>query len=338
MATRIQEQNLDSLLDTMANVVGILVVLVAVVQLSVGDAVERIREKHVARPPATVEELADALARADATARAVEHARGELAAFDPARLRKGMLVDEMRGHVEELEALAARYEISSLAPRDLDKMIESRRRLIEDSQVQIEQASQHLLDLGKLLADVPAEPRPKVARLPNPRPPPPSAEEIPFFCRYGRIAHLDLAGMREMLDRGIRGALGDNPTIGYGDRSWLINLFAKKRFGSGNFYWDFHESDDPQFWANIRWVDHGFGEGVTDLQSGDSEFVRILSEQTRKGHYLRFYVWSDSFDVYLEARYLAEKMGWDVSWLAVPADEEVGIDLSGQTRSPVVLD
>ena len=40
-------QSLDSLLDTMANVVGILVVLVAVMQLAVGDAVERIVEEGV---------------------------------------------------------------------------------------------------------------------------------------------------------------------------------------------------------------------------------------------------------------------------------------------------
>ncbi len=37
-----QGQNLDSLLDTMANVVGILIVLVAVTQLTLGDAVKRI--------------------------------------------------------------------------------------------------------------------------------------------------------------------------------------------------------------------------------------------------------------------------------------------------------
>ena len=36
-------QNLDSLLDTMANVVGILVVLMAVTQMTVNDAMKRIR-------------------------------------------------------------------------------------------------------------------------------------------------------------------------------------------------------------------------------------------------------------------------------------------------------
>ena len=39
----VDSQNLDSLLDTMANVVGILVVILAVTQISVGEAMKRIR-------------------------------------------------------------------------------------------------------------------------------------------------------------------------------------------------------------------------------------------------------------------------------------------------------
>ena len=39
----IGSQSLDSLLDTMANVVGILIVLLAVTQMTVGDAMDRIR-------------------------------------------------------------------------------------------------------------------------------------------------------------------------------------------------------------------------------------------------------------------------------------------------------
>ena len=42
-----QVGNLDSLLDTMANVTGIMIVLLAVIQLSVGDATERNSEQQV---------------------------------------------------------------------------------------------------------------------------------------------------------------------------------------------------------------------------------------------------------------------------------------------------
>jgi hypothetical protein len=55
---REESQNLDSLLDTMANVTGILVVLLAVTQISVGDAMARLREQLADRPELTREALA----------------------------------------------------------------------------------------------------------------------------------------------------------------------------------------------------------------------------------------------------------------------------------------
>ena len=58
-ARRGEAESLDSLLDTMANVVGILVMLVAVSQLSLGDAVERIREHAGESAAATPADLAE---------------------------------------------------------------------------------------------------------------------------------------------------------------------------------------------------------------------------------------------------------------------------------------
>ena len=53
-----QSQNLDSLLDTMANVVGILVVVMAFTQIQVGEAVRRIHNSEVARARTAGEALA----------------------------------------------------------------------------------------------------------------------------------------------------------------------------------------------------------------------------------------------------------------------------------------
>jgi hypothetical protein len=338
MAVRTQEQNLDSLLDTMANVVGILVVLVAVTQLSVGDAVERIREQQRARPPATEEDVVAARARAESIASAITQTEGELEAFAPTERRRGLLLDEMRRHIEELEAMEGRHAFADLSAQALDAQVAAAHRTTESLSAEVAAARRRLGDLDALIADVPPEIRPKIARLPDPRPPPASAQEIALFCRYGRVAALDLPGMQAMLKQGIRSALGDDRAIVYGDRPWLVNLFQKRQFGSGNFYWEFREEQGPAFFADIRWVDHGYGEGVADLRRGDSELAKLLAERDRAGRFLRFYVWSDSFDVYLEARYLAEQKGWDVSWLAVDADDEVGVDLLGRSRRRVLLD
>lgn len=234
--------------------------------------------------------------------------------------------------------MEGRHDFADLSAAALDARIAAARRTTESLSAEVDAAQRRLGDIDALIADVPAEMRPKIARLPDPRPPPASAQEIALFCRYGRVAALDLPGMQAMLRRGIRSALGDDRAIVYGDRPWLVNLFEKKQFGSGNFYWEFREEQGPAFFADIRWVDHGYGEDVADLRRGDSALARMLSETSRAGHFLRFYVWSDSFDVYLEARYLAEQKGWDVSWLAVDAEDEVGVDLLGGSRRRVLLD
>jgi len=338
MAARTQDQNLDSLLDTMANVVGILVVLVAVTQLSVGDAVERIREQHGAHADVAVEEVEAARARAEAVDARVGVAEGELEAFAASERRRGLLLEEIRPHVETLEAFEGRFEATPSSVAALEEQVRARAEAAALLSNAVGDAERKLSRLEALVAEVPAERRPKIARLPDPRPPPPSLQEVAFFCRYGHVAGLDLEGMKGMLRRGIRSALGDDRAIVFEDREWLVNLFQKRRFGAGNFYWAFREEQDVSFFADIRWIDESYGESVSDLRGGRSAFAEALARAGRAGHFARFYVWSDSFDVYLEARYVAEAAGWDVSWLAVDRGDEVGIDLLGRSRRPVLLD
>lgn len=338
MAARTQDQNLDSLLDTMANVVGILVVLVAVTQLSVGEAVDRISQRQDGRAEVSAEDVAVARARVAEVETAITAAEGELEAYAASERRRGILLEEIRPHVEALEALEGRFPLPDGRQAELAETVRAQRAAVANLAVEVDDAERKLSRLEALITDVPAELRPKIARLPDPRPPPASAKERAFVCRYGRVAALDLEGLEAMLRRGIRGALGDDRSIGFGDREWLVNLFAKRSFGSGNFYWAIREDQERSFWADIRWVDETYGETLADLRRDGSAFAQVLDATSRSDHYARFYVWNDSFEVYLEARYLAESKGWDVSWLAVPEDVEVGIDLLGGNRRKVLLD
>jgi hypothetical protein len=45
---------------------------------------------------------------------------------------------------------------------------------------------------------------------------------------------------------------------------------------------------------------------------------------------MRYFVWPDSFDIYLEARYLAESQRYAVSWTVLDLDENVGYELTGR--------
>lgn len=338
MAVRAQEQNLDSLLDTMANVVGILVVLVAVTQLSVGEAVDRIAGRYdLDRSEVSAEDVSAASASAEAVATAVVAAEGELDAYASSAKRVGWLLEEIAPHLEELEGLAGRDDLAGAAEQEMAERIRQRRFELERLASEVAERRSRLAGLEALIASVPAETRPKIARLPDPRTPPRGARQVPVLCRYGRCSLLDYAGMNAMLSRGIEDALGVDRRPARDDVPWLRNLFAKKRIGSGNFYWGFRESSGDIL-ADILWSDVGHGETLVELARPGSELVQSLSEIDRGGHYLRFYVWNDSFEVYLEARYVAEQLGWEIGWLPIDGNEEVGINLTGRPRRATTLD
>jgi hypothetical protein len=86
------------------------------------------------------------------------------------------------------------------------------------------------------------------------------------------------------------------------------------------------------------WRDREAGEDMADLRIEGSQLETSVQGKDPARQYIRFWVWPDSFEVYLEARYLAEAAGFDVAWTAVPGEEEIGVDLIGRNRSQVMID
>ena len=330
-------QNLDSLLDTMANVVGILVVLVAVMQLAVGDAVDRIVEEGV-REPATLTEVEAAEAQRENLTGAIAALRDELDSLPPAPEKPGMLLDEAQPLLDALEALAGSNPMLAAELNELRQEIARKHDSVARRKERLAQQKKRLVQLEALLKNAPAAERPKVARLPDPRPPPKKTSELVFFCRYGRIVPIDTPALLARLYLGIEDALGKNRPVLEEDRPWLENLFRKELFGSQNFYWKFRGQSHRNLFADMVWRDKEEGEHAGDLRLEDNLLEATIQGQDPKKKYVRFWVWSDSFEVYLEARYLAEAAGFDVAWTVVPSDEEVGVDLLGHSRTRVMID
>lgn len=330
-------QNLDPLLDTMANVVGILVVLVAVTQLSVGDAVERIKARSGSHPVTRVEVEA-AEAEREEVEDALVAARGRLAAMTPTARRPGMLLAEAAPALERLEALPERSDVASLGRAALEARLRDEAVALERIEQGVASRQERLGRIELAVSDIPEEIRPKIARLPDPRPPPAGAREIVFFCRYGRIMPLDFKGLRAALKAGITAALGQDRLADERDVPFLVNFFAKQAVGDDDFVWSFRDEGARSLFADVHWRDPGQGEGLADLRRGGSAFAAHLAGYSPRSHYARFFVWSDSFETYLEARYLAESAGFDVSWMAVDAREEVGLNLLGGPVPRVMID
>ncbi len=330
-------ESMDSLLDTMANVVGILVVLVAVMQLAVGDAVDRIVEEGV-RQPASLPEVESAEREREAVASAIVAARGELEALPPSPLRRGMLLEEVRPLLEKLRALPGSEKNSGQELDALQDEVQRKGESVARLQEEVESQKTELDRLDAQLTNSPPENRPKVARLPDPRPPPRGAEEVVFFCRYGRVTAVDRHAMLTGLHLGVEKALGESRAPVEADGPWLQNFFRKQFIGWENFYWSIRDEGPRVLFADMAWRDVGFGERAGELRVDGSRLEGIMGQHEPGKQYIRFWVWSDSFEVYLEARYLAEAAGFDVAWTVVPMGEEVGSNLLGGSRTRVMID
>ena len=331
------EQSMDSLLDTMANVVGILVVLVAVMQLAVGDAVDRIIEEGV-RQPATLPEVEAAERNQEAVADAIVAARGKLEALPPSPKRPGMLIEQAEPLLEELQALPGSEFGYQKGIEALQEKVQKETDSLQELRAGIVEQSTRLARLDALLTHAPPVDRPKVARLPDPRPPPQGAEEVVFFCRYGHVAPVNRIEMLKRLNGGVEKALGENRAPSPSDGPWLRNFFRKQSIGWENFYWSIRNEGPRVLFADMAWRDRFFGEQAEELRIDGSRLERIFDNHDPQREYIRFWVWSDSFEVYLEARYLAEAAGFEVAWTAVPVGEEVGSNLLGSSGTRVMID
>jgi len=308
------DQNLDSLLDTMANVVGILVVLVAVTQLTVGDAVERIRDRAVARRHVDPADLAPAESEATGVTEALAEAQEawQRLTARPAPV-DGMLIDEAGELLDSLAALPGAHP----APPE---RLAAERAAIGDLEAKLSADRAELDQLRELLAQIAPEQtldQPKLVRLPDPRPPRPASEMIAFFCRYGRVHAVDLPALERVLDAGVRAAVGAPPgemVFEISELPWIENHFAKEIIGREGFRWIFRSGRNGFPTALLEWREVPPGDSLGEIRGGTSRHAAVLAAQDPARRYAYYFVWSDSYEVYLAARDEAEQRHFEVGW------------------------
>lgn len=313
------QQSLDSLLDTMANVVGILVLLLAATQIGVGEAVERIRSLGAAP---TEEAMGEARDRAAALGERLASLRDEWAGVSARAERVERALGE-RGL--EAEALPGRVAALAERRRRLSGEVDDARARLARIEVEVEEARS-----GALARD-------RVVRLPDPRPPPDGAREALFFVRYGRLVPVDREALFRSLERGWRAAVGAEPwelEVPAQDVPRVVEHFEREVVGWGPFRWRVDRRSATALEARLTWARRDAGEAPAELELPRSAFRRRLERLDPEQRYLRFYVWGGSFEAYLEARRLAEEAGFAVGWRPFPdeLDPVVGPSLERPER------
>ena len=302
MPRRADAQNLDSLLDTMTNVVGILIVLMAVTQLTISDAMQRIQKR-----------AESGLAPAQRNLSALEERWAKLAAVDASGVRETEALDrQLRALREEPEALA----LLDTSPADIARDLGRSRARIGDLEKQIGEANEELANLQIRLDDEDSDDEAPPVRLPDPRPPPVGALQHVVICRYQRCFHVDWPALVRSYRTGVEAAVGVPPAmlrLGQASRG-LKEYFDKRDIGSRELRVRIDRSSQYGPTWRLEWRSDREGETPRELRGRASKYRGGLRAHPPGSHYLLFAVWSDSFTAYLAAREIAESAGFSVGW------------------------
>lgn len=338
--------SLDSLLDTMTNVVGILVIMLTVTQLGVGDAVKRISSGDQVDPEvleAAKKELLQLELVKNELVKRLKSLIYEKGVDIAAELRR--IQAELANVKANVSALAKqRDERVRAAELEMQQLLQEAKRLLEEQKKKEEEliakittGNAELAKLRAQLEDTPIveAPPPKVVHLPNPRPAPEGSKPVTVLCREGRVMHIDAGNYQDRAQKlakfiVTRKKLGADPAAGIDgkvlaeefnrastirDRDFDIRLEIRGR--------------NPVLVLKRR---DGAGETLEQIQRSGSKYEQEIRRLPPDKFYLQFLVWPDSFETYLQARRIAADRGLPAGWNATTMQEEYSVPLGGDIR------
>lgn len=320
--------SLDSLLDTMTNVVGILVILLTVTQLGVGEAVERIKgavtEEDMERSQEQVEEL-DSL---------LELEKDQLKTIKELTEKKDNVnIEEQQALAEKLKKELEKLKEIRVDIEKLKKEIAARDKQVQELEKSIVSKEKELADIKARLAKTPdpgPTPNAKIVNLPNPRDAPKGAKPIDYICRHGRILRVEIPLLQQLAYQAIaQSRLVTAPEQAV-DCEKLEQLFENRNVGNRDWRIKLKAVGGvPYLILNLR---EGRGDTSERLSKSTSLFRQELRKINPRLFYLNFRVWADSYDTYLVARSYADQRNLMAGWTALDPNSEFRVPLGGNLK------
>lgn len=308
------EVNLDSLLDTVTNVVGILVLVLVLLTLNIQKTVERIREEDPSQFGVSEEMLAEIQQQSEQQREIIKELQVEVFGLDVRLEQDREAIKEQQQILEELQEVP---DIEPVDLKELKKVVAERKKKQEELQKELTKIDEEIAAIEGELGETPemTAPPPQIVRLPNPRPAPKGASEIRFLCREGRVMFFDPEQLRERVQKQVefllKGLLAKAGPDGEIDCEKLVETYNKKAISDN----DFRSRLAVENYNLVLIYEHrGTGETPDRLRQPSSRFRGVIQRMDPEKAYARFLVWPDSFDVYVQARALCDERGVLAGW------------------------
>ena len=323
-----------ALMDTMTNVVGVLIIVLVMIGVSLANSVKKVMSEL---PEVSVPQLEQLLKKiADNTPKE-----------DPKKIDEELkkLEQQIKKDAEELKTMdlsAEKQNVKLMDLDDLQKQLEERKKLRNTKKDQVDKLLAEIDKLKALLDTTPVyqPPPPTMVRLPNPKEIPKEAVMQRFLVTGGRVYYLnDEAFMKTVVDEidknqktlahsqvEVKDAKGfpvmvkergkDVPKMKIIlDQQKISDHFAKLRIANRDLKLELVVTPaSPRIPMRLTPNPVG-GEGTADIKNPASVFQRLMRKlKSEPGSVVWFYVFKDSVETYLAARDVADAVGVPVGW------------------------
>ena len=315
---------LDSLLDTMTNVVGILVLVLIMTQFGVSEAIDEI----TANSQVTEEDVENAKTKlSDLEIDKADLAKQSesLASFDleAERERLRRLKETLAAQKKRLADQAKESnQFAMTIARDRKTAAKNQKTIADTKKNRTElqtKLTKSLEERAKLLALLDKTPRrsasapDKVVTIPNPRPAPSGARQVTFVCSGNRLYPMNLDEIRK--DAEVRSKnliiskrLNLDRKAGI-DPEKFGKLYLKFRYPTDDFF-NVEYYISGKRWPRLKLTPkEGKGANEDELRRSKSRIRKMLALLDPNKFYAKFYVMPDSYDVYLTTRQVQTQAG-----------------------------
>ncbi len=324
--------NLDPLVDTLSNVVGILVVVIALTQLELGDALARVAAEAVSGPASgLISDAASPVPHPDPMGSAESAALA--ARIERLQGRSGPDLERATGVLQrvlaELDSPESERRIRAEAATEEERARAVRAREALEARVAraraaLEAGREEASNRRAHAAALERVPRQLVARLPDPEIV--TGRESWLLVRHGRLYLVDREALFAEGRRAIERIVPDGATRALRPDEFdsVAHYLRKTEIGLGAHRWLLET--EPGVRLALVWRARSGGIERSRIAE-DPALAAWLARRDPAVDTIRFHVWSDSFETYLEARARIEAAGFRAGWRGHEADEEFEIGL-----------
>lgn len=322
---------LDSLLDTMTNVVGILVMVLIATQLGVKDAVDRIAQSEKGSQE-SVQMLEEQYISNRALQQQLEERFKDINSESTRQVELANLRQQLESTTSKLQAAKTEAQLLSVklteqrkAAATIVATMESQKKEKEQLSKEISKNLEEEARLKALLSDYEGTPiaGTESLTLPNPRSVPEGAKQFTLLCKTNKIYPLffneqDRTFTRKAIEAIVQQRqLFRGPELGV-NHEVLLPLVNRKPPTSEYFVSNLTRSG---IYPRISFTPRASrGIALKEVLGTKSRFSEFLDSFDRNSFYMRFFVYPDSYEIYMAARKAADKRAILAGW--EPQDNE----------------